>query len=446
MKKLNNFLSQEILEYFNINAIKFITLIFYLLIIVFLSNVLDKNLFAEYSKIILLLNSILIISSSGFTIFFFIEFEKNKAKKKLFNFLFSNYILINFIFLLLIFIFKNFFYQLNFAIKENLFFFLLNSTYTLLYISLISKKNIGINKTTFYENLSKNFLYLITLFTIYIFFNELIINYIFIGYVLSCYLLSIILFFKNYNFILKYKMFNFTILYDLKENFRFFYSRIRQTIVSLCIVLEIYLPVIFLTIYQKNILLADIHIILTIYMLFSFITVNIDINLINRFIINKLETNKLMNSVSNYYLISILYVLISSLLLFLFWNFFNLHFLNNMFPFKTLTILLIISLYVFDYIFGPNYQLYVSITKNLNSYIGLSILNFFLGSLLLIYFKNDYTLDKILLISLIMILIRNIFLHLKLLKLKLNISLFSFKNISVIFSKHQSKLKLWKVK
>ena len=82
MKKIIiNIISQEIFEYFQINIIKFITLFIYLIIIIFLSNFLEKNIFAEYSKVILLINSFLVISSSGFTIFFFKEFEK-KTKKK----------------------------------------------------------------------------------------------------------------------------------------------------------------------------------------------------------------------------------------------------------------------------------------------------------------------------------------------------------------------------
>lgn len=433
MKKIIiNIISQEIFEYFQINIIKFITLFIYLIIIIFLSNFLEKNIFAEYSKVILLINSFLVISSSGFTIFFFKEFEKKTKKKKLFNFLLSNYILVNFNFFFIILFFKNYLYEYNFIIKENLFFLLLNSTYTLLYLSLISKKNLGINKTSLYENLFKNFLYLVTLIVVFFIFNELILNYIFIGYVISCYFLSIILFIKNFNFLSKYKMLEFKILNNLKENFRFFSRRIKQSLVSLYIVLEIYLPVIFLTFYQKNILLADYHIVLTIYMLFSFITVNIDVNLINRFIKSKIRSSKIMYSVLNFYIISLVYVIIVSSSLLLFWNFFNLNLLNNLFPFERITILMIIFLYLFDYIFGPNHQLYVSIINNFKNYLLLCLFNIILGFSLLTYFEQNISINNILFVSILMILIRNFFLHLNLLKINLNISLLSFKNISSI--------------
>jgi O-antigen/teichoic acid export membrane protein len=427
----------NILEFLEANFYKFISLFLYFLTISLLANILDKEIFSEYSKIFLWTNIFILLSTSGINLFFFDQYNKKKRKtKSLINFLLFDYLIVNIIiFFILFFTEKNYLF-FDFKINTYLFFFFFNSSLTLILISLISKKNIGINKTIIYENLFKNLLFFIViLIVISVNFNSDSISRIIYGYTISCYFLSLLLFVINYKFLSKI----YNKIHSNKNFFlnlkKFFHLRISRSIISCLIVLETNLPIIFFTYYKLNNLIADYHILLTLLMFLNFLNINIHLNIFEKFLKFKKKIKKIENIVADSFTISLPFVIAISIFLMFFWNFVNFYILDEKFDFDKILILLLITLYLSDYLFGNNHIFYISRQKNLNNYIFLFLFLILISSTMIIVFSDILSLKLALSIMIFSVLIRNLFLHFSIRSFNFNISFF---NPNLLFSiKHR---------
>lgn len=415
-------------EFLEVNLYKFLAIFFNILIIVLLSNKLDKIELSEYSKIYLWCNIFLLISSSGLNLFFFQQFNNKEKIRQLINFLTLDYVIINLLIFIFLFITELKYFFFGFEINIFLFFLFFNSSFTLILLSLISKKNIGINKTTIFENLLKNFLFFSVIFYIFFINIKYIDNYnIIVGYTISCYLLSLILFIKNFSF-LKY-------IYSIKNNkkffnyFKIFYSiRIKQSILSFLNTIQMNLPIIFFSYYKMNLLIADYHIVLILIMFLRYVNANIDINIFDKFLKNNKNIKKLVNIVGDSYIISLPYVLILSVSIFVFWNFINLYIFDSKFYFNKITLILILLLFYSNFIFGFNHLFYISVTKNINKYLFLCFILIIVSSFLFIYFFENLSLNLSIAFMILASLLRNLWLHFYLKSIKIDVSIFN-KNI-----------------
>jgi len=434
---LKNKAKNNILEFVEANLYKFIALFLYVLIISLLANILNKETFSEYSKIFLWTNIFLLFSTGGISLFFFNEYNNKKVKNKsLINFLLFDYLIVNIIiFFLLYFIEKNYLF-FDFKINIYLFFCFFNSSLTLILTSLISKKNIGINKTIIFENLFKNLFFFITILIILLInFKSVSITKIIYGYSISCYFLSFLLFVINYKFLNKIYFknhLNIKIFFNFKKFFR---MRVDHSIIACLIVLETNLPIFFFTYYKLNILLADYHILLTLFMFFNFVNINMSLNIFEKFLKYKKNIKKIENVVTDYFTISLPFVLTFSIFLLFFWTFVNIYILDGKFNFDKIIILLLIILFLSDYLFGNNHSFYISKKKNIKKYAFLFSFLILTSSIMFIFFLDYLSIKLAISIIIFCVLIRNLFLHFSIKSLNFNVSIF---NKRVLFSiKHR---------
>ena len=351
----------------------------------------------------------------------------------LINFLIFDYLIINIIvFCIVYFLEKNYLF-FDFKINIYLFYLFFNSSLTLILISLISKKNIGINKTIIFENLLKNLLFVfIILFLMLLNIKSINISKILYGFTISCYFLSFLLFIINFKFLKKiliHNYFNKKIFFKFKI---FFKSRLSKSIISTLIVIETNLPVIIFTYYKLNILLADYYILLTLLMFFNFINTNISLNVFEKFLNLKKNIEKTQILVTDYFIITLPFIIGFTFFLLFFWDLTNLYIFDSKFNFDKILILMLIILYLCDYLFGNNHIFYLSKRKDIKNYILLcSCLNL-LSSSIFIYFLEYLSLKFTLSILILNVLIRNLFLHFSITSTYLDISIFNYSILSSI--------------